>query len=97
MFLLGKDDKLPALTGLAIRCNRYKALQNKCVLFLADKHYKVQPAHGHYKVQKHVTIGRVVTLEALRRADTSVGRLGGASSSQAFFLHPLFQGQLGRG
>jgi hypothetical protein len=46
------------------------------------------------KVQKPITTTRVVTLEALRGAATSAGRLGGASSSQAFFLHPLLKGNL---
>jgi hypothetical protein len=86
-FLLKGDNKIPAPNRTRGRARN--ALQNKRALFLANKYYKVQSAHDRYKVQKPVTITRVVTLEALRRAATSAGRLGGASSSQAFFLHPL--------
>jgi hypothetical protein len=52
-------------TGLTDGHGKYNTPWDKCALFLAYKYYKVQSAHGHYKVQKSVTATRVVMLVTL--------------------------------
>jgi hypothetical protein len=94
-FHLEKLKKFKPPTGFMDGRGRYNTPRDKRALFLANKYYKVQSAYGRYKVRKtcyhHQVAGN------FGRAAPSMGRLGGISSSQVFFLHPLPQGRLGRG
>jgi hypothetical protein len=87
-FPLGKDDKIPPLTRLMDGRAKYNTPWDKRALFLVNKYYKVQSAHGRYKVQKTSYHHQVGNAGNLGRAAPSTGRLEGTSSSQVFFLHP---------